>query len=361
MSSPPAAVAACRLAARRLLDELPDGPVLVGCSGGTDSLALASVVAFEVDKTGRPAGAVVVDHGLQAGSADVAARAADQCRGLGLDPVVVRRVTVDPRHPGGPEDAARDARHTALRAEAERLGAVAVLLAHTRDDQAEQVLLGLARGSGARSLAGMPARRGLLARPFLAVTRADTAAVCAHDRLEPWHDPHNTDPAYARVRARGAMTVLEEALGPGIRDALARSADRLRADADALDALAADWLAEHAEDTAPPTNPDRPEPPAHVESATDPGHPQPPPALTSLPAHDLATLPAAVRTRVLRLAALAAGAPSGALTAAHVLATDRLLTHWRGQGPVSLPGHLAATRTPGRAGRIVIGPLDRVE
>ncbi|WP_392467401.1 tRNA lysidine(34) synthetase TilS [Arsenicicoccus cauae] len=331
MPSPPAAVAACRLAARRLLGELPEGRVLVGCSGGTDSLALASVVAFEVDKTGRPAGAVVVDHGLQDGSAGVADRAAAQCRGLGLDPVVVRRVEVPREHPGGPEDAARDARHAALVAEAERLEAVAVLLAHTRDDQAEQVLLGLARGSGARSLAGMPRRRGLLARPFLAVTRADTAAVCAHDGLDPWQDPHNADPAYARVRARGAMTVLEEALGPGIRDALARSADRLRADADALDQLAATWLAQQAE------------------------------VPTSLPAHALASQPEAVRTRVLRLAALAAGAPSGALTAAHVLATDRLLTHWRGQGPVSLPGHLVAARTPGRAGRIMIGPADRVE
>ncbi|WP_286956071.1 tRNA lysidine(34) synthetase TilS [Arsenicicoccus sp. UBA2120] len=342
--------------ARNLVEPHLEPGAVVAVSGGADSLALAAVVAFFVRRRGVDARAVVVDHGLQAGSADVAARAVQQCEALGL-PASVR--SVDVRDLGtGPEDAARVARHHALR---DAAGEAPILLAHTLDDQAETVLLGLGRGSGARSLRGMAPWDAPWGRPLLGVRAADTRAACRDLGLGFWEDPHNTDPAYARVRARGAMTVLEEALGPGIRAALARSADRLRADADALDALAADWLAEHPEHTAPPTTLDRPEPPAHVESATDPGHPQPPPALTGLPAHDLATLPAAVRTRVLRLAALAAGAPSGALTAAHVLATDRLLTHWRGQGPVSLPGHLAATRTPGRAGRIVIGPLDRVE
>ncbi|AKT51169.1 tRNA lysidine(34) synthetase TilS [Arsenicicoccus sp. oral taxon 190] len=328
MAGPPPGVAAVRRAVRALLDDLPEGLVLVACSGGTDSLALAAAVAFEVDKTGRPAGAVVVDHGLQAGSDAVAERAARRCEQLSLRPVVVRRVTVTGG--AGPEDAAREARYAALDAVATELGAVAVLLAHTRDDQAEQVLLGLARGSGARSLAGMPPRRGRYHRPLLAVTRADTAAVCAHDGLEPWHDPHNLDPTYARVRARGALASLDEALGPGIRDALARTADQLRADAEALDDLAAAWLATHQR-------------------------------ADGLPAALLAGEPAAVRTRVLHRAALAAGVPAGALTAVHVGALDALLTRWRGQGPVSLPGPVTASRTPGADGRIVLTGPHRVE
>lgn len=314
---------------RRHLDQLPEGLILVACSGGTDSLALASAVAFEVDKTGRAAGAVVVDHGLQDGSAQVAAQAADRCRDLGLDPVTVHRVAVRAAA-GGPEDAARTARHGALAEAAARLGAVAVLLGHTRDDQAEQVLLGLARGSGARSLAGMPPVRGIVHRPLLGVTREDTAAVCRHDGLTPWADPHNADPAYTRVRARALMPLLEEQLGPGIRDALARSADLLRADADALDALADDWLAARA--------------PGGVLDG--------PPA--TLPAAELAVLPRAVRSRVLHRAALAAGATPGALTAAHVDALDALVTRWRGQGPVALPGSVTARRTRGRAGRVVL-------
>nr|WP_277628404.1 tRNA lysidine(34) synthetase TilS [Arsenicicoccus dermatophilus] len=310
------------------MDQLPEGLVLVACSGGTDSLALASAVAFEVDKTGRAAGAVVVDHGLQDGSVQVAAQAADRCRDLGLHPVVVRRVEVR-AGAGGPEDAARTARHGALAEVAAQLGAVAVLLAHTRDDQAEQVLLGLARGSGARSLAGMPPVRGIVHRPLLGVTREDTTAVCRHDGLTPWADPHNADPTYARVRARALMPLLEEQLGPGIRDALARSAALLRADADALDALAQDWLAARAAGAAVPDG-----------------------TVTTLPAAELAALSRAVRSRVLHRAALAAGATPGALTAAHVDALDALVTRWRGQGPVALPGSVTARRTSGRAGQV---------
>ncbi|MCH8627644.1 tRNA lysidine(34) synthetase TilS [Arsenicicoccus piscis] len=336
---PPAPVARVRLGVRAVLDALPPGPVLVACSGGADSLALAAAVAFECAGSGRPAGAVVVDHDLQPGSAAVAARTADTCRTIGLDPVLVRRVRVGDdgagSAPGGPEAAARAARYTALEAAATETQAVAVLLGHTRDDQAEQVLLGLARGSGARSLAGMPRARGVYHRPLLAVGRADTAAACAHDGLVPWADPHNTDPTYARVRARRLLVDLERELGPGVVEALARSADQLRDDADALDAWATDWLAARA--------------------ATDPRPGAP------LDVAALAALPRAVRTRVLRLAALrvapgagapAAGAPTaGAPSATQVAAMDRLVTGYHGQGPVALPGGVRVARvragTPG--------------
>jgi tRNA(Ile)-lysidine synthase len=303
------AVAATRVAVRAALAGIDAGDlVLVAVSGGADSLALAGAAAVEAPRCGLRAGAVTVDHVLQAGSAERAGDVGRCCTDLGLHPVEV--VTADVGVAGGPEAAARDARYAAIDAAADRTGATFVLLGHTLDDQAETVLLGLARGSGARSLAGMPARRGRLIRPFLGVRRESTSAACRALGLTPWDDPHNADPAYARARARAtAMPVLEATLGPGVAVALARSASLLRDDADALDAWA------ERESTA------------------------------SLDVDRLADLPAAIRSRVLRRAAVAAGVTVGALTAGHVRDIDRLVTAWRGQGPVSLPGGLVAERS----------------
>jgi len=311
-------VAAIRRAVREQIDDLEPGAlVLAACSGGADSLALAAALAVEAPRRRLLAGAITVDHGLTADSAQQAARVLTQVRELGL--VVAESVRVTVAGPGGPEAAARRARYAALESGAVRLGAVAVLLGHTRDDQAETVLLGLARGAGARSLAGMPTRRGPLRRPLLELSRATTVAACAAEGLQAWFDPHNGDPAYARVRVRQrALPVLEETLGPGVTAALARTADLLRADADALDAIAAD---------------------AHRQAlAVDGG----------LDVAVLARLPTAVRTRVLRAAALAAGSPGGALSAVHVSALDALVTDWHGQQAVALPGSLAGVRRSGR-------------
>ncbi len=349
-------MAAARTAVTHALDDLPAGSlVLVACSGGADSLALAAATAFVAGRSARSprpvrpvrAGAVVVDHGLQPGSADVAAGAAAACRRLGLDPVEVVRADVG--GPGGPEAAARDARYTALDATARRLGAAAVLLGHTLDDQAEGVLLGLARGSGARSLAGMAPRRDLLRRPFLGLRRTDTEAVCAAHGLTPWHDPTNTPapddraaPVRSRVRA-AVLPVLEDTLGPGVAVALARTAELLREDADALDALAAELLAAATRDT-----PDGPVPdPAPDGPPRDPAPDGPAPGV----ALDVATLARAlpaVRRRALRRAAVDAGCPPGSLTRAHVLAVDALVTAWHGQGPAALPGPVVASRACGR-------------
>jgi tRNA(Ile)-lysidine synthase len=319
------AIARAREAVRATLAELPQGTtVLVACSGGTDSLALAAATAFEAPKLGLRAGAVVVDHGLQPDSAHIAATAAEQCRTLGLEPVQVRAVEVG--SDGGPEAAARAARYDALRDAADELAADVVLLAHTRDDQAETVLLGLGRGSGARSLAGMAPAVGRLRRPFLEVPRATTAAACIASGLRPWHDPHNDDPQYARVRVRHeVLPVLEEALGPGVVEALARTAGLLRADADALDLLAAD-VAETALGRA------------EGEVRADVGV--------------LTDEPAAIRTRVLRQAALEAGCRATDLTAGHVAAVDALVTDWRGQRWIDLPQGVRAIR---KGGFIILG------
>jgi tRNA(Ile)-lysidine synthase len=301
-------VAQVRVAVREGLEDLADGDlVLAAVSGGADSLALAAGLAQEAPRLSLRAGAVTVDHGLQEGSIERARDVAVTCEDLGLDPVVVETVTVD--GPGGPEGAARDARYAALEAVADRLGAAAVVLGHTLDDQAETVLLGLARGSGARSLSGMAPRRGRLRRPLLGVRRTTTLETCQALDLVPWSDPHNSDPAFARARVRQlALPAVIDALGDGVPEALARTAALLRADADALD----EW----------------------ADGVLDP---------TDTAA--LLALPDAVRSRVLRTAAVAAGVGPGALTASHVHEIDRLVTHWHGQGPVSLPGGLVVDRT----------------
>ena len=315
---PPPPVAAVRSAVRAVLAELPPGAlVLAACSGGADSLALAAALAHEAPRAGLRAGALTVDHGLQPGSAERAAQVAALLRGLGLDPVDVRSVTVGSR--GGPEGAARAARRAAYDDALRAHHASALLLGHTRDDQAETVLLGLARGSGARSLAGMAVVAGPLRRPLLALERSTTRRACAELGLPVWDDPHNDDPAYSRVRVRRrALPVLEETLGPGVAAALARTASLLRDDADALDG----WAARERQALADEHG--------------------------GLAVAGLAALPPAVRRRVLRTSALAAGSPASDLTAAHVQEVDRLVTAWRGQGPLHLPGSVAVSRRCGR-------------
>ncbi len=304
--------------------------VLVGLSGGPDSLALAAATAFEAPRAGLRAGAIVVDHGLQEGSADVAQAAADAARNLGLDPVLVHRVSVGAG--GGPEDAARNARYLAFDEALHATGAARLLLGHTLDDQAETVLLGLARGSGAVSLRGMtplaPARTvpgAHYLRPLVGIRRGTTVAFCVDSGLSPWIDPHNADPAYARVRVRNrVLPLLETELGPGIAEALARTAEQLREDADALDHFAEEWAEE-------------------VVGLTEDG------SLT-LDVGGLAANPPALRQRILRFAARSEYGVS--LSRAHTLAISALVTDWHGQGEVSVPG----IRVDRRGGLLVFTP-----
>jgi tRNA(Ile)-lysidine synthase len=315
-------VAAVRNAVRAALpggDEL----VLVACSGGADSLALAAATAFVAPRMGVRAGLVTVDHGLQEGSAARAAAVAEWGRSAGLEPVEIATVDVTGRS-GGPEAAARDVRYEALSSAAERNDASAVLLGHTRDDQAETVLLALARGAGPRGLSGMPYRRGLLLRPLLDVSRDDTRKACAALGLVAWDDPHNTDPAYTRSRVRAdALPALIAALGPGVVANLARTAALTAADAAFLDEVAAEAL-------------------LGCRSAA------------GLSVSALAGLAPAIRTRVLHAWARELGAPGAALSHRHVVALDALVTGWHGQGPASLPGGIVVGR---RAGDLVHADL----
>jgi tRNA(Ile)-lysidine synthase len=400
---PGAAVADIRNAVRDCLADLKSGDVvLVACSGGADSVALAAALAFVGPRLGLRCGGVTVDHGLQSGSAERAAGVAGLLVDLKLDPVYNIAVTV--ADSGSPEAAARAARYRALDevagwtprdewasrsrrsfdpngryntqngqkiresqrisgnvghdgldgAAGEDKGAsrdnqatedegpnstgsgpepaskrepaservAAILLGHTLDDQAETVLLGLARGAGARSLAGMAPRRGVYRRPLLGIGRLTTLTACAELGLDPWRDPHNEDLRFARARVRHqALPALEAALGPGMAQALARTARQLRADADCLDDLASTEG-------------------AHLRDAgSDPAE---------LEIRWLTTLPDAIRTRVLRQAAIMAGSPAGSLSARHIQQVDELVTCWRGQRWINLPGGVRALRRYGK-------------
>lgn len=216
----------------------PGTPLIVACSGGADSLALAAAALAEAGS--RSVSAMIVDHQLQTGSAGVATRAADQLRDLGYRQVDIRRVEVGGE--GGTEAAARRARYAALAAGASSIGA-AVLLAHTMDDQAETVLLGLGRGSGPRSIAGMRPWRAPWGRPLISVRRNDTEDACRSVGLTPWIDPHNSDPVFTRVRLRReVLPLLDEVLGGGVVSALARTAELMADDLDALDLIGVDAL-----------------------------------------------------------------------------------------------------------------------
>ncbi len=295
--------------------------VLAAVSGGADSLALAAALAFVAPRLGLRAGAVLVDHGLQPGSGAVANSAADTCRGLGLDPVRVVPVRVHASG-HGPEAAARTARYAALEAAADELGAAGVLLGHTREDQAESVLLGVARGSGTRSLAGMGAVRGRWWRPLLDVSHDTTRAACAALGLRVWQDPHNLDARYTRVRARAALERLERDLGPGVVAGLARTAALAGDDADALDALAAAAYDDLSASVA--------------ERSVD------------LEVDALRALAPAVRRRVLRLAAAAVSAGACGPSSTQLAALEALVSRWHGRGEVALPAGVRAGRYRGR-------------
>ena len=270
---------------RAVAELLPAGPVVVGVSGGADSMALALGAAWAAPRTRSEVGCVIVDHGLQAGSAEVAARAAGALASRGIA-VEVRRVEVG--RDGGIEAAARHARLEALSCDGHP-----VLLGHTLDDQAETVLLGLLRGSGIRSLAGMSVRRGPFLRPLLGIRRAETEAACREWGVEWWDDPMNTDPRFARVRARSVLALLASELARDVAVGLPRTAE----------------LAELA----------------LVRAARD----------DALDVATLAGQPDALRGRVLLGWLRNHGSEA---TRVHVAAVDDLVLAWRGQGPVAVPG-----------------------
>ena len=302
---------ALRNAVRPFLEALEAGDsFLVAVSGGADSLALAAALILEAKPLALNAIAITVDHQLQENSHLQAEKVTSQLKELGYVQVITKKVVVTTE--SGIESGARDARYKALMESVKETKAVKVFLGHTRDDQAETVLLGLARGSGARSLSGIATENGIYIRPLLAITREETEAACKEWSLDYWSDPHNFNTDFTRVKVRqDVIPYLEEHLDPGISSALVRTAALLRDDADALDA----WAQREA---------------------------------TDLECDRLAALPRAIRTRIIRLAAYGAGVTSGQLTFEHIGTIDALICAWKGQGAVSLPGGVKVERISGR-------------
>jgi tRNA(Ile)-lysidine synthase len=305
-----------RLAVRAELSDLNAGDtILAAVSGGADSSALAVALLHETKERSIRTIAVVVDHALQANSADVAQNTKAELMKIGFKNIEIMRVKVEVTD--GVEASARRARYAALNEIADSVNAVAIFLGHTKDDQAETVLLGLARGSGTRSLSGMAERIDKYRRPLLSITRKQTEAACKEVGIKFWNDPHNQSMEYTRVRVREkVLPLMETEIGPGIADALTRSARLLRDDADALD----EWAEEVLDEIDP----------------------------NEMDIEMLASLPRAIRSRVIRKAIYLAGAPSGSLSAEHLEPVEALVTAWKGQGPVSLPGGVTVSRISGR-------------
>jgi tRNA(Ile)-lysidine synthase len=305
------ATVSLRNAVKPFLQKLEAGDsFLVAVSGGADSLALAAALIIETKELALNPIAVTIDHQLQVNSEIQAAKVSEQLKELGYVQVITKKVlvTLD----SGLEAGARDARYAALMEIAQETKALSIFLGHTRDDQAETVLLGLARGSGARSLSAMAVENGTYIRPLLAITRAETESACKEWKLDFWNDPHNLNTEFTRVKVRReVIPYLEEHLDPGISRALVRTAALLRDDADALD----QWAMRESGD---------------------------------LDCDRLAALPKAIRTRIIRSAALEAGATPGQLTFEQVGAIDALICAWKGQGAVSLAGGVKVERISGR-------------
>ena len=293
----------------------PNSKVCIGVSGGADSLALAAAAKLESKNFSIDLVAVIVDHGLQANSAEIAEFAKQQLIKLGFQDIFVGRASV--QITDGLEASARRARYKVFQQAIETYGPNTFLLGHTKNDQAEGVLLGLARGSGTKSLSGMQEVSGIFVRPLLGIDRATTEIACHESNIEYWVDPHNSNQDFTRVRVReNILPLLENDIGPGIIDALARSAKILREDATALD----EWA----------ENVFRQVEPMDIEISI------------------LTTLPVAVRSRVLRMAIYAAGAPAGSISAAHLEPIEAFVSDWRGQGHTSLPGGVKVCRISGR-------------
>lgn len=310
-----------------------DAPtVLVACSGGRDSMALAAVSHIVCATLGIHCGAVIVDHQLQAGSRQVARDAARRCEDLGLDPVTVRAIDVQDLHGGrSTEDVARQARYAAIVETARDDAAAVVLLAHTRDDQAETVAMDLMRSAGIDALAGMPPvfeRDGVrFLRPFLELTRKQTTAICGELGITWWDDPTNGDtmpadqplpesyPLRSRVR-HTLMPYLSSFFNGDFPAHLAQSTEVARADRDFLevsaDGLYGKAVCRNGEDTV-------------VDMRVKP----------------LAEAHPAIRRRVIARVLAELGM---AFTSSHVRSIEALVTHWHGQGPVSLPSGYSANR-----------------
>ena len=285
----------------------PGQRLLVAVSGGADSMALAEASLFESKKLGLKLTAVIIDHSLQKASADVAAKTKTRLHEMGFEDVLIERVSVGKQ--GGPEAAARTARYQALESIREKKKAKFVLLGHTHNDQAETVLLGLVRGSGSKSIAGMSEVSGSYLRPLLGIERATTIQFCKDAGIKFWSDPQNQDSKFLRVVIRlKVLPFLEKTLGGSVAKALVRTADQLRADNSYLESQSLKAFKKLAK----------------VSGKS-----------LSFDVMAMSKLPEAILHRVIKTALDGFGEESSRV---HVLEVGDLVLAWHGQKPLSLPG-----------------------
>ena len=289
----------------------PADNILVACSGGADSLALAWTSQVVAKRLGLNLICVIIDHQLIKESAQVALEAKIKCENFGIEKVVIKQIEVK-ENKEGLEAAARKARYEAFEQLTIEFDAKAVLLAHTQDDQAETMLMRLTRGSGAKSLSAMKEVSGKYLRPFLHIRKFELVNALEKEGITYWQDPANTDYKFLRAKVRHElMPKLIEVLGQSAIESLDKTSDLLKEDNDALDLIAQE-------------NYDKLNKELKVEN--------------------LEEYPAAIRKRIIKIAALEAGVISGPFSYEHIEAIDALVTNWRGQGNVDLPGFIQASR-----------------
>lgn len=318
--------------------------VVIACSGGADSLAMALGIIDFTSRRGIPTCALSVDHGLRAASQAEAQAVAATLRSWGISARTHHfpRASCSDYQGRGPEGAARRLRYQALRtyaAECIDKGAhrVFIVLGHTADDQAETVLLRLARGSGVGSLRAMQELsvmdRSIFAlRPILSLRRTDTEGACLQAGLTPIEDPTNSLDGEWRTRdgqplrrsaiRHLALPALSQALGQDPTLSLVRTAQQAADDDEALNFFTDQAYRE-----------------LRCEEESKDG------ARVILNAKGCALLPRAIRLRLYHRVALEVGARPGDLTYTHLNDVDRLVTDWKGQSSLDLPGSQAVRKS----------------
>ncbi len=292
----------------------PGERVLVACSGGADSLALAWVVQFVAKKKEIFVSALIVDHQLSPESNEVAQAAKVKLSVLAISDTKIIKVEVS-NNSEGIEAAAREVRYEALKNYGNEINAQMIFLGHTLEDQVETVLMRLTRGSGARSLQGMAEINGKFVRPFLHISRAIVRDSLSIINLTAWEDPMNYSEKFLRSKVRNQLLPkLKEVLGESVFEAIDRTATALRVDNAALDLITQEVLALNS-----------------IE--------------TSCSVEILQAQPQAIRNRIIRVMMLNAGVPAASLANAHIEAVNQLINNWHGQGEVALPGKLWVSRS----------------
>ena len=284
----------------------------VGCSGGADSSAiLLGLSTIYKNSNAKKVHVVIVNHQLQEITDTVSLNTAKLAESYGFNAHIVP-VAINSTE-GGAESAAREARYEAFNCMIQQYDIRAFLIGHTKNDQAEQVFLGMLRGSGTRSLSGIPEIRGIFIRPFLnELSRKDTQQVCVENEVDYWCDPHNDSLMYKRVAVRKLIQETEKSAEQNIVDSLVRTAQISAEDAEALDFYANSAIQQLDK--------------------------------TGWLVKDLQQFPQAVRKRAYRIKLASLNAKSDSLSFKIVAQIDNLITDWTGQGAVSVSNRITAQR-----------------